>query len=103
MGEAALGAIPVAGKGIKLLRGGSKALKGGEILSKPSFMNRMGQKLENSGNRMLASQSGLTAAQARQSGINPVEVFGSINRRTGLKNLDDMSEVSRSLTGGADS
>ncbi len=105
LGEAALGAIPVAGKGIKLLRGGSKAFKGGaeEILSKPSMMSRMGQKLEGSGNRMLASQSGLTAAQARQAGISPIEVFGNINRRTGLKNLDDMSEVSRSLTGGPDS
>ncbi len=105
LGEAALGAIPVAGKGIKLLRGGSKALRSGaeEILSKPSMMNRVGQKLENSGNRMLASQSGLTAAQSRQGGINPVQVFGNINKRTGLKNLDDMTEVSRSLTGGPDS
>lgn len=123
-GEAAFGTLGGVGKAFKAGKLGLNAIKTGQGVSKAAqalrfgeqglsatsalapksnFISRIGANMERGGNKMLASQSDLTAAQARQAGINPVDVFGNIGRRTGLKSIDDMSEVSRSLTGGKDS
>jgi hypothetical protein len=65
--------------------------------------NKLGTSLENTGNKMLASQTGMTNAQARRNGIgSQINTFGNVNKRTGLTNLDDMAEVSRGLTGAGD-
>lgn len=65
---------------------------------------KLGSSLENKGNQMIASQTGMTNAQARRAGIDSqVQTFGNVNQRTGLTNLDDMASVSRGLTGGQDS
>jgi len=122
-GEAALGTLGGIGKGFKAgklaidtakagggaskalnaLRFGDQAAGVASAVPKVGILGRVGRNMENTGNKMLASQSQLTGAQARQAGINPVDVFGSINKRTGLKSMDDMSEVARGLTGGKDS
>jgi hypothetical protein len=122
-GEAALGTLGGIGKGLKAgklalntakagggaskalnaLRFGEQAANVASVAPKTGILGRLGLNMEKTGNRMLASQSQLTAAQARQAGINPVDVFGSINKRTGLKSMDDMVEVAKDLTGGKDS
>lgn len=66
-------------------------------------VGKKGKGLEQIGSRILASQGQVTGAQARQMGIQPVKAFGRVNQRTGLTNLDDMAEFSRSMTGGQDS
>lgn len=88
--------------GIQTVGKGTAAKYG---LSNPStgVANRLGQKAETKANQMLASQTGMTNAQARKAGIgSQAQTFGNVNRRTGLTGLDDMAEVSRGLTGAGD-
>jgi hypothetical protein len=63
---------------------------------------KAGAKAETLGAKLIASQSNITAAQARNANINPNKVFGSIAKRTGLSSLDDMAEIGRGLTGAGD-
>lgn len=110
LGEAALGTLGGIGKGFKAIKGASSALRAGDGLGKasqilkmgtaaPSRLQKAGVGMQKGAASMLASQSGLTASQARNMGIQPVKVFSSINKRTGLTNLDDMAEVGRGITG----
>ena len=123
LGEAAFGTLGGVGKGLKAIKGATGALKAGQGVKQAGNILRMGSPmggqansiattltkpnskkwLEDTGGRMLASQSSLTAAQARAMGIKPVQAFSNVNKRTGLTKLDDMAEVSRGLTGGKDS
>jgi hypothetical protein len=93
--EAGLSLVPFGlgkvAKGAKALVGGSKAI------------NKLGKATEKIGGKVLASQSLMTGAGARQAGVTPVRTMGNLSKRTGLTNLEDMAEVSRSLTGGKDS
>lgn len=84
---------------------GAKVVPGSvQTAAKAGAATKTGKRVEDFGAKMMASQSQLTGAQARQMGIRPVETMKRINQRTGLSNLDDMAEVSRGLTGnGADS
>ncbi len=66
---------------------------------------RIGAKLETAGNRLLGSQSNLTRDEVRKllpKRVAPEDVFGSINKRTGLTNMDDMRNVADNLTGKGD-
>lgn len=65
-------------------------------------LSKGGKSAEALGNRMVASQTQVTGAQARQRGLKPVDIIGGVNKRTGLTSLDDMAEVGRSLTGQGD-
>jgi len=123
LGEAALGTLGGVGKGLSAIKGAAGAVKAGQGLksagdilrygtkvtpvlstqASTGLLSRTGKGLENLSGKMLGSQSQITAAQARQAGINPVKALSSVNKRTGLTNLNDMAEVSRGLTGGKDS
>lgn len=93
-------------------QGGKAALRGGavkEALEKGATatpirnaIGRGGRSATKAGDRLMASQSGMTASQARTKNIQPVKTFGSINARTGLNNLDDMAEFGRRVTGAGD-
>jgi hypothetical protein len=124
LGEAAFGTLGGVGKGLKAIKGAAGALKAGQGLSRaaqvlrfgapgvataaagqvagkavPRMVGKAGKAIENIGSKSIGSQSLMTAAQARAKGINPTQVFGNINKRTGLTNMDDMAEVARGLTG----
>lgn len=64
--------------------------------------SRLGKNMGVGSNKILASQSGMTASQARALNLKPPQTFGNIQRRTGLTRLDDMAEVGRNLTGNGD-
>lgn len=101
--EAALSLVPF-GLG-KVFRGIKGAKKGADILggpqpaARPGMLQRMGQGLEERGQRLLGTQANLTRAEGRKIGALPSDVLGSINRRTGLTNIDDMASVARNVTG----
>lgn len=122
LGEAALGTLGGIGKGLSALKGAGTALKTGQGLGKAAqalrygapaasaistsanvaktgIISKAGKSLEKLGGKTLGTQSLMTGAQARAKGVNPMQAFSNINKRTGLTNLDDMAEVSRGLTG----
>lgn len=122
LGEAALGTLGGIGKGLSAIKGATTALKTGQGLGKAAqalrygtkvasalgtvaptvssgLIGKTGKTLEKLGGKTLGTQSLMTGAQARAKGVNPMRVFSSINKRTGLTNLDDMAEVSKGLTG----
>jgi hypothetical protein len=124
LGEAALGTVGGIGKGFSAIKGATGALKAGQGLGTAANILKMGvpkattamagqgasklltsagKTLEKAGGKTLGTQSLMTAAQARSKGINPMQAFTNVNKRTGLTSLDDMAEVSRGLTGGKDS
>lgn len=86
--------------GISTLGKRTAAKYGLENATVPGIGSRIGANLENKSNQALSSQSLLTPSQARQAGVNTVQTFGNINKRTGLTSLNDMAEVGRGLTGG---
>jgi len=124
LGEAALGTLGGVGKGLSAIKSAAGALKAGQGLSKaaqvlkfgvpkvataaaeqvarkvvPGMVGKAGKALENIGSKSIGSQSLMTTAQARSKGINPMQVFGNINKRTGLTNMNDMADVAQGLTG----
>lgn len=102
-------AIKGATAATKAVRAGEKALPAAEkVITTPgkyapsTLLSKFKSGAEKTGEKMIASQGQITGAQARKFGIKPVETFGNINKRTGLTNLDDMTEVARGLTGAGD-
>lgn len=114
IGEAALGTLGGIGKGFRAIKGATGALRSGEgvgragqilkmgVPGNTAGLSRTGAKVEEAGSKMIASQGQVTGAQARSMNMNPTQTFASVNKRTGLTNLDDMAELSRSLTGSKD-
>lgn len=75
---------------------GAVAPKSG-VLS--GFRNMAGNAIENSGNKLMASQANLTRAQARNLGEPLSDTFGSLQKRTGIGNMDDLSRIGSDVTG----
>lgn len=93
--EAALSLVPFGlGKLAKSAKGLMGSTKAGVGLK-----GRIGQSLENRGQDLLGTQANLTRAEGRRIGANPADVFGAINRRTGLTKMDDMAQVAKGVTG----
>lgn len=98
---------------IKLLKAGkaaAKAAKSGEAaapLVKEAIDNtllkrmsgRAAQKLEETGGKLMNSQTNLTRAEMRRIGVNTPEMFMQMNKRFGLTKLDDVAAVSKNVTG----
>lgn len=89
-------ATKIGGNAIDAFRGNVSSGKPSKILTK------IGNKGEQVANDLMGSQANLTRSEARKIGMNPSQVMGSINKRTGLGSLDDMAEVGKNLTGGGD-
>jgi len=100
LGGALLGGVTGAG-GQLLSKAVNKFSKGGvdETISKPGILSRLGKKIENTGDNLMGTQADLTRAEGRKIGAVPSEVLGSINKRTGVSNLDTATRVADNITG----
>lgn len=67
--------------------------------TKTGMLSRFGGKLENFGNKTMASQSNLTRAQARNLSEPVSDTFGKLQTRTGMGNMDDLMQVGGKITG----
>jgi hypothetical protein len=98
----------IKGTGEALLKGGgSAAIKAGVekgIAATPirDAISKMTGNSSKLGDKLIASQSLLTGAQARAMKINPIQTIGNINTRTGLTNISDMADFGKRLTGNGD-
>lgn len=97
--EAGASAIPRAATDLQAKAAAEAGASGAASTAAPSLIQRAGTKLENTGNRLLGSQANLTRAEARRIGQLPSAVFGDINKRTGLTNIEDMAAVGSRVTG----
>jgi hypothetical protein len=111
--NAAFGAGPIrAGKfGIQALQGAKSGAGLADALTnaglnvagngagRATTRSIVGQKLENTGGKLMNSQTNLTRAEMRKIGANAPEAFNLMNKNYGLHNLDDIAEVASNVTG----
>lgn len=94
----------------KFLKIGGAAAKGAKTATqaganavgaapKSGLLSRFGQTLEGGGNKLMASQANLTRAQARNLSEPIADTFGKLNTRTGIGNMDDLTQIGGKITG----
>jgi hypothetical protein len=64
-----------------------------------SLTQKFGQKLEDTGGKLMNSQTNLTRAQMRQIGADAPALFNTMNKKYGLSTLEDIANVSKNVTG----
>ena len=92
-----IGKVFKVGKSAKAATDAATAV--GAATPKTGILSKIGSTLETSGNKVMSSQANLTRAQARNLGVDIPGTFGSLSKRTGMGNLDDLAELATDITG----
>lgn len=78
---------------------GNKLFGGSAEKAAPGVLQRTGSKLEDTGGRLMNSQTNLTRAQIRQIGADAPDLFSTMNKNYGLNKLDTIAKISKDVTG----
>lgn len=95
----ALGKVMKVGKvGLDAAKGGTAAAAVGAA-PKTGILSRFGGALEKTGNKVMASQANLTRPTANKLSEPVADTFGKLQSRTGVGNIDDLTEIGKGVTG----